>query len=265
MFWYFSRGLKHISHFFSKFTWGPIFPQINYNPFLFYGILLSLFAAVGYYFCSKQKKLLTFRIYILIFLINLFMFPFTNFTVFSAYQRYIYHFMIAAVPLSAVGFYYLINYIQNYLKKYNKIVAYVIIIFLIFFSFKIIFAGYYELQPNVRLYYSISPDEYEALQSLRDYPEGKVLALRRIGAPMKAVSGHEAIFDLFISERATKLNEFYAGDCDLKKELLYANYFGKKDTGYVHSKKSINCSFLKEIYQNENNYIYEVDLNRSSS
>jgi hypothetical protein len=265
MVWSLSRGFKRMSYFFSKFTWSPIAAQINYNPFLFYGILLSLFAIIGYYFCYKQRKLLIFRIYILIPLINLSIFPFTNFTVFSAYQRYIYHFMIAAIPLSAAGFYYIINYIQNYLKKYNKIIANIVIDFLIIFSFIVIFVGYYELRSGATLYYSIDSNEYEALQSLRDYPGGKVLAIRRLGAPMKAVSGHEAKFNFFYPERSTKLNEFYSGDCDLKKELLYNNYFRRQDTGYVHSKNPINCSFLKEIYQNENNSIYEVDLNRSSS
>jgi hypothetical protein len=250
MFLFFSNGLQNIPKFFNRLLWAPSITQINFNPFLFYGILLSLFAVAGYYFCYKKRKLLPFRIYVVIPLINLFMFPFTNFTVFSAYQRYIYHFMIAAVPLSSVGFYYSIKYIQNYLKKYNKIVVNITVGALIIFSFMTIFVGYYKLYPRASLYYSIDSDEYEALQSLRDYPEGKVLALRRLGAPMKVVSGHEALFNFVNSENIIKLNEFYSGDCDIKKEMLYNNYFRRQKTGYVHSKKQINCLF---------------DFNRSSS
>lgn len=251
----------------SYLIWGPVriagidAAQISYSPFLFYGILLSIFAAIGYYFCYNNKKLLTFRIYVIIPLLNIFLFPLTNFTVFSSYQRYVYHFMIAALPLSAAGFYYSVNYARNLLKKYGTTTAKLAFGIMIIFSFTIIFFNYYKMLPEARLIPTINSYELEALQSLRDYPEGNVLAVRRLGAPMKAVSNHEALYDLFNSEEETGLTEFYGGNCSFKEEMLREKYFKQNETGYVHSKKQINCSFLKELYQNENNYIYEIELN----
>jgi hypothetical protein len=260
-------GVKSLSSLINEIIWLPAVTQIYYNPFLFYGLLSSIFAGIGYYLCYKQKKLLTFRIYILIPLINLLvLFPIKKFTIFSAYQRYLYHFMIAAVPLSAAGFYYSIKFIKNKLGKYGKNLSYIIIGSILLFSFIAIFYNYYDLNPRARLYYSVFPSEYEALQSLKDYPKGKVLTLIRIGAAMPAINGNDAVFDFEDFEATESLYNFYEGDYELKKEYLYNDYFTSDDIDYVHSKEPINCSFLEEIYQNayqnNSNYIYKVELKK---
>ena len=262
MFLFLSKGLINVPAFFRAFVWGPAVTHIGYNPFLFYGILPSLFAIPGYYFCCKQKKLLAFRIYVLLPLINLFMFPYTNFTLFSAYQRYIYHFMIACIPLSAVGFYYVLNHTKTFLKRYNKILAYAAVILMVAGSIFVIFSGYRAPHPRAQIYYSIQPAEYNALQSLREYPPGNILTLIRIGSAIKAVTGHEDVFDFYDGGRRGQLNEFYGGDCSLKKEFLYNHYFISDDINYIHSKSPINCSFLEVIYARQGNYIYEVNLER---
>jgi len=64
MFVFFSNGLTDIWGFFGHLTWGRLEPQINFNPVFFYGILLSIFALIGFYYCYKKKKLLPFRIYL---------------------------------------------------------------------------------------------------------------------------------------------------------------------------------------------------------
>jgi len=261
MFIFFSEGITNVANFFGKFTWGPAAPQINFNPFVFYGILLSIFAAIGFYFCYKKKKLLPFRIYAPIALLNLLLFPMLNFTVFSAYQRYLYHFMIASVPLSAVGFFYLITTLYKYFKKYNRILIYAIIGVLILSSVILTFSGYYKMPPNAKLYLSITYDEYEALQSLQGYRPGKILSPLGIGATTKAISGHEPVFTYFNYKKTKEVNEFYQSDCEFKEKNLRYGYF-VDDIDYIYAKESLNCNFLRNIYSSKNDFVYLVDIDR---
>ena len=114
------------------------------------------------------------------------------------------------------------------------------------------------MDPRANFQYTIHPGDYESLQFLRDYPAGKVLATRRLGAPMKAISNHEALYDFFDSIEESGFVQFYGGNCSIKEEMFNKKYI---NASYVHSKKQINCSFLNELYQNENNYVYAVNLN----
>jgi len=260
MFIYLSRGLTDISRFFGKFTWGPAAPQINFNPFVFYGILLSIFAAIGFYFCYKKKKLLPFRIYALIALLNLLLFPILNFTVFSAYQRYLYHFMIASVPLSAVGFFYVIIFISSCFKKSQ--IKYLIFGVLILITGIFTFYGYDEAPPNALLYRSITYDEYEALRPLREYEPGRILTTMEIGATIKAITGFEPVFTFFDYKRTFELRNFYRINCELKKEFLSNDYLISEDIAYIHAKNYFTCPFLTELYNHKGNFIYRVDLEK---
>jgi len=261
MFVFFSNGLTDISGFFSNFIWGPLEPQINYNPFIFYGIPLSIFAALGFYITIKKEKLLPFKIYALLALINISMFHFLDFTIFSSYQRYLYHFMIASVPLSAVGFFYLITFLYKHLKKYHRIISYAVITLLILSSGILIFYEYNKIPPNAKIYRSITYDGYEALKSLKGYPPGRVLSPVKIGSTIKAITGHEPVFTYFDYKKTQEVSKFYNGDCELKEEYLRMGYLND-DINYIYAKKPQNCSFLQKLYSDKENFIYRVDLEK---
>jgi hypothetical protein len=253
-----THNFVYLIDFFKSLIWGPLYQaQINFNPFLFYGILSSIFAAVGYYISYKKKTLLPFRIYIIIPLINLFMFLFTNFTILSSYQRYLYHFMIAAIPLSAVGFYYSMVFVKDYLKRYNSSFSYVTVSLLICISVFVIFSGYHETVPGSEVSSIITQDEYEALKTLETYPAGDVLAPMRLGITVRAIlKDSKSSTTLYYVGRKEKLDQFYYGNCSTKKEIIdrgELDYFK-----YIFSKTPIECNFTEQIYQSGDNFIYKI-------
>jgi hypothetical protein len=249
-----------LGDFFKSLIWGPLYQaQINFNPFLFFGILSSMFAVIGYYIAYRKKTLLLFRIYVIIPLINLFIFPFTNFTIFSSYQRYIYHFMIAAVPLSAVGFYYSIMFVKDYLKKFGKVFSCVIVGLLVAVSIFVIFYGYNKTIPGADISYTLTEDEYFALKTLENYPSGDVLTPMRMGITVRAIlKDSKSYTTSFYVGRKEKMDQFYDGNCSTKKDII-----DKKELDsfmYVYSKTLIECNFTEEIYQAGNNFIYRLNI-----
>jgi len=275
MVYYLSSGFTDLPRFFSHFIWGPITPQINYNPFTFYGILASFFALFGFYRCIKEKKLLSLRIYAVISLISILAFPLFEKTIFSAYQRYIYHFMIACVPLSAIGFYYSIVWIKNKLKvKENKktiVLTIITLILIVGMSF-----NYFTLHPQAKLYHVIEPGEIEGLKLLSSYPEGNVLVPINMGIAVRPITKtHDEALNYFAWRRSDNLDMFNSADCKRKEEYLYNsnlwsipgdyNPGGRKEKNsiqYLFSKDEINCDFVEKIYEKDY-YVYKLNLDKN--
>ncbi len=254
--------------------WGPIVPQINYNPFLLYGILPSLFALIGFYTSYKQKTLLTFRIYALLSLLMLLQFPFTNISVFSAYQRYLYHFMLACIPLSALGLYSSICWIQEKMKKYTKhlptITALGIITVLAFMSYQ-----QFILAPEVALYHTIEPSELPLLLQLKAYPPGVILTPLDMGITVKPITGHEPALTFSNWKKQKDLEAFYKAPCAIQEEDLYNEYLTsqsedklrdrkpERPTVYVYAPSKLNCSFLTPLAEGTG-FIYRIDIKKES-
>jgi hypothetical protein len=254
---WFSNNFQDITDFLTRFSWGPLkYTQFNFNPFLLYGIIGSVFAAIGYYFCFKEKKLLPFRIYALIPLVSIYLFYFTDFTIFSSYQRYLYHFMIAAVPLSAVGFYHCIRIIKEFFVRHKKSFAKPAMVLFASISIMVIFFNYFDTPWNSRVYVSVYPNEYEALKTLKDYPSGCVLADFRIGAAMEAINGHCTPLTFFTEGKREDYSLFNSGNCSTKEKMIKERSLG--EFRYVHSKQEIKCNFTEEVYNKDNNLIYLI-------
>jgi len=261
----------------SSMIWGLGDTPLVYNPIIYYGVLSSFFALIGYYFTFKEKKLLPFRIYIIIPLINLILFPITQFSIFSAYQRYMLHFMSAAVPLSAVGLFKSVTFVGSLIDKLKKLIKlpilinifkYFILSLIILISFIIIFRGYYDLPFQVRLYTLIDDRDYEAMLFLKDYrgpgmilkhqTQAEILAPIYPGSAMSAITEKSSLTGLvYHNPKENQIAiEFFNGNCSKKREIAYHNYYmGLK---YIYSYWEIDCDFLEEIYRNEKVVIYEI-------
>jgi len=263
----------------NHFIWGPAPLQASYNPILFYGVLLSIFALAGYYFAFREKKLISFRIYVLIPLINLYLFPFTNFTIFSAYERYMMHFMLAMVPLSAVGFFKLISIVNNNINKLKKFLRikiatdlfrYIVIIGVFVVCFFVIFYNYYNIHPNKKLYHIIEDKDYEAMLFLRDYGEpsrairlhptqAEVLVERFPGIALPPIAEKASILTdplAASSKEYSVIHKFFDGDCSEKQEVISNAYYG--NLKYAYSYEEMDCDFLEEIYNKDGIYIYKI-------
>jgi len=265
------------------FVWGRGDITTDYNILIIYGILLTVLALLGYYSSYKDKKLLPFRIYILIPVLNLILFNFTEFTIFSAYYRYIYHFMIAAVPLSTVGFFKLLMIFNARLKKLKKalklniaavyILKYLVIGIICIVCFIIIFQGYSDLSFKTKLTKYIDDHDYEAMIFLKDYGEpskairlhptqAEVISEKNVSIFMPAISEKASIFtDPLAASTKEKeaVAKFFNGDCSDKREIAYSSYYG--NLKYAYSYEELGCDFLEAIYNKEGVYIYKIIKN----
>lgn len=270
-----TNNLSDISNLFKSMIWGPIKPQINYNIFSLYGFLASIFSFIGFYISAKDKKLLTFRIYYTISLISILIFPLIEKSFFSAYQRYLYHFMFAAIPLSAIGIYYSFKLLNNKISNANKIFKYALII--LFISFITISTIYQhsEFKSKTKLYTVLESDEINILKELSKYPKGIILAPIDMGIAVKPITKiHEPALTFFDWEKTENLSYFYNADCEKKEEMIYNenllpdisehnfnSKYNRHNIDYIISEKRINCEFLKLLRKSENYYIYETELN----
>ena len=252
---------------------------ITYNPFLLYGVLSSIFAFLGVIISLKKRKILPFSIYFLITLINILLFPSTNFTFFSAYQRSVYHFMIASVPLSALGLFFSLNFLYVYsiklfrlpkFKKLGLISTYIIIAILAISSFGVIFYDYlnYEIDPRAALYTLIDDDDYKAMLFLKGYSppsnfnahhkDWNVLSPIYPGNAIPAVSRKTSFAAIHYSpeEQNTLAKNFLQANCSEQAKLINHNYYS--GLRYVYSYKPLNCIFFEEIFRNDKVYLYKI-------
>ncbi len=260
---YLTNNLSEISNLFESMIWGPIQPQINYNIFSLYGWLASILSFIGFYISSKNKQLLTFRIYYLISLISILIFPLIEKTIFSAYQRYLYHFMFAAIPLSAVGLYHSFKWLKNKTNNLGKILKYtIIILFILFIAISSIYQ-HSNFNSKTKLYTVLEEKEINSLKELSKYPTGTVLTPLDMGIAVKPITKiHEPALTFFDWEKAESLTYFYNADCEEKEEILYNKNIISFLPDYIHSESPIKCDFNEEIIMDKENYIYKTRLNK---
>lgn len=259
-----TNKFSNLSNVFSQLVWGPNIVQINFNPVLFYGIILFIFGIIGFYLTYKKRSMLSFRIWIVIPLINIFIFPFINFTLFSSYQRYLYHFMIAAVPLSAIGIYAILKLVSRHIKSIN--VKKIIIILSFISILLIIFHNYYNLHPQTKLYRVIDEDDYEAmlflkeqgnqssLDSFNQYWAVETIAPRFPGTGIRTIARKSSLGAIFHKKEADEsISLFYNGNCSEKKKIIDQYRYIK----YIYSYQEIDCDYLKEIFRNKKVIMYQ--------
>ncbi len=257
----------------SKITWGLSVIQINFNPLILYGVLSSIFALIGFVLVFKRKELLAFRIYVSISLISLIGFLFFNFTIFSSYQRYLYHFMIGAVPLSAFGFYEVLKFLYSFFRNYKNELRIVILGVLVVLSFSSIFFFFFSAYPgsenfDLGIDYVIDDSDYDAMMFLRDYGIGyvnqsyyfhaaEVVSPRFPGTAMYAITNKGSISNLDVNSFIPNeiADNFFLGNCNIKQGT-FENY---QQLRYVYSYEEINCSFLNEIFRNDKVFLYDLN------
>lgn len=263
--------VHHLTGFFSNlslyrflnfFVWDSLIVQINFNPIFFYGVLSSFFAVYGFILAHKKKELLGFRIYVSISLISMFVFWFIGKTLFSSYQRYLYHFMLGAVVFSAIGFYEFLHLIYVNMRKYKNELKLFVILLILIISFVFIFSNYNRLDEQVELYHVIDGLDYDAMKFLRDYDNGKsystggvIFAPRLPGTGIMSITHLKSLgtINYYHEEYNQITEEFFSGDCNTKK-LSFNNW---ESFEYVYSYEEIHCPFLREIYKNDKVFLYE--------
>lgn len=235
-----------------------------------YGKLSICLAIIGGFigFRKKLKDFVLWVFFILILIGSTYIFTYFKIipflyteNIYFLYQRLIYYFMIGLVPLSAVGFYFLIKSlsklkINKTLIKICSIVVSCLLLFFIFFEYSEIYKYTSIDSPYTKTYHLIEKEEYEDIKWLSNLPKGIVIAPRGVSTTIYPISKHKVVGIIEGQLGGGNIHDtdlfFTDNTCTLKERLIK-----KHNVNFVFSKEKIDCKNLEEIYS-KNNYIYKV-------
>ena len=253
----FRNNLQHLFDvFIFKYGWTGAF-EFKYSIIKMYGLIAFLFALIGSIYIYKKRLNKILLMWPLICLIPVIMYSTLKFTLFLPYQRAFFYLLIGLVPLSAIGLYYLLEYVYIFIKKYDKTLAIFTIILLTSLVFISQFNNYYKIEDKRFLpLHFINEDDYNALKWVKENYGTKNLIMTNL---LTAFGVYPISQNYVVAMPLSNLGggdessviKFYSSDCQTKKEIIL-----KKKINLVYSYDKINCDFLKKVY-NKKVYIYE--------
>jgi len=229
------------------------FYYFDMNPIILFGIIPFSFAVIGLIKSFKIKRLQVFSFVLLFSAVNLIIFSFYEITFIAHYQRVLYHFMLATVPLSAIGFVVIYNSIKKIIK--NKILKISLLIILVLLTIIPGILNYYEVNDKATLYILVKQEEIPALEFIESLPDDGIVTPLRIGNVLYPLMKKEPIASLFWHPFwFEEMKKFYKEDCEYKKEIIK-----QMQAKYIFSEDKINCTFLNNIYDDNTSYIYSFN------
>ncbi|VVB54322.1 Dolichyl-phosphate-mannose-protein mannosyltransferase [uncultured archaeon] len=239
--------------------WGTI--NFPHNPFTFYGIGMSMLAALGAIILLKKKTILpvlfaAFPIAVSYVYID------ANIAFFIPFQRAIYLSAVGLVPLTAVGLDALIKAASDFVGRAltggkpsltQKMLPLLAVVIVLYVSFD----GYYNVPKEFSVYLSANPYDVDALRALDGAAKQKVV----LTDPWSSAAVYPITGGYVVAMRTGKLwgrnytatSNFYNNhDCQYQ-----TNFMRTYDVSYLISKQANTCGF-KEIYSNRGNHVYEV-------
>lgn len=249
-----------------KHGWGVL--EVNNSPFELYSPIGYALAIIGTVTIlankNLRKKLLIFPLWTLTILTYIIFFKITGISPLSPYQRNLYYLAISLPFLSAYGLFHIFNQIAiqiNNSKIENKKQFYKYIkIILIALTIILIFAQYYSVPQNLKLYKVIDKQNYKTLQYLSTLPQNnnsKIMAPASIAPAIFPITKQEPVGTIFFYGNRKDADNFFkdSTNCTEKTKLLK-----KYNSQYILSKKPLNCTW-KIIYNQTNNTIYKTNIN----
>ncbi len=228
----------------------------------FYGIIPLLLALAGAYYIVKKKKgperiFLAWAAFIAA---EIALFQVTGKTVLAPYERIMYYAFLSYVPLSAIGFYALIEYVTKKTQNMNhRFLASLLCIGALAW---LLFTPYYLSRPG--LYKIIDDDTYSGIKALeKTGTHHVVLARPEISSAIYPIAKDYVIAinpsQLSADQKALEDNRrFFMTDCDGKLQVL--EKYGA-DYVFARAGDAQDCPGLKLIYREKGSYIYEAAKN----
>ncbi len=184
-----------------------------------------------------------------------------GFTILLFYERTAYCALLCLAPLSGIGLYVLTYFIKNIFKNLNrgKLISTTITLSLLFFVFLNTFSNYYFYEDKI--YRMIDDDDYRAIKWLEENigSYNLVLARPRISDAIYPISRNYVVA-VTPHGRSTAPNlldtrKFLMSGCEGRRNVLE-----KYRVDYVLVRFKIKCDFLREVYHQGKDYIYEVQI-----
>lgn len=257
---------KNISWFLSQLMfsekWSLINMGVDTNPLIFnffsvnffvsqyflpvlFGIFPFLLALIGLYFSLKKEKCVLISIWMSYCIFISFIFVNFKISPFVSYQRGLYYSLIALCILAGIGLVECIKLIKNKLEN-NKIIAFCLIIALLFLSFFLVFYHYGEQRKGTELYYLINLQEYNNLVQLGKIANNRIiLAPIDISTAIPAITNNNVLSTIYFTGNdkiRDEIKQFFYSGCLYKKDFLKNH-----SVDYIYSEDKIDCGF-KEVY-----------------
>ncbi|MFH1403980.1 MAG: hypothetical protein ABIH11_06915 [Candidatus Altiarchaeota archaeon] len=282
--------LVSFSYFFTLIGSGGLEDRVRYfvTKFIFFGEMLDLDFLYTPEFAVEHYRLVSLLFFVVGFMVVFFgrrhailtsgvipslaiigLYQVKGYTVLMAYERVIYYSFIFMIPVSGMGLWYSLRFIEKKLGKHPAMRYFTCaVVVLIAGSFVY---DYYEPREGYRKF--LEMEEYEALKWFESYSGGGriILARLRISNTVYPVSRNKVVE---VSPRGTyynvvmkEMDNYFLGRCEGKLDSIRElNDVGlkQKNTGlsveYVLDNQMSRCYFLKEVYSKDGVYIYRVAL-----
>lgn len=234
-----------------RYGWGVV--EMENSLFELYSVIGYILAVIGSIALVIQKEHRRYTLFLLLpatLIISIVIFKVTGISFLSPYQRNLYYFTIGLPLLSAYGLGYLFSLIWKYVPSTPARSG---IAFVLICTSAGSLYGYWRLPPRSELYYTITDAEYHALRTLREYPEGLVMAEALPSVSIYPLSGHEPVASLVFDGKRSINDTFMHGEnCAEKRDFLLEN----PRVRYILSNDRLTCGWI-QIYA-KGTYIYDT-------
>ena len=183
-------------------------------------------------------------------LLNLIIFYLYHISFLSFYQREYYFFGVILALLASIS-------VGKFLATRFKTIISLIFVITVLIT---IFYGYFNLPSGTLLYHLVNPNDLAALQWLKNQSDLKgkyVLSNADVGTIITPLSGLPAKISWLTTQGTAALKNpknlsfFNTSDCAVKKSIII-----DLNTEIIYGRSPQDCSFLKEIYNKNNVFIY---------
>ncbi|MFA6253936.1 MAG: hypothetical protein WC640_01590 [Candidatus Paceibacterota bacterium] len=240
--------------------WGVL--ELNNPLFELYPWPAWLWALVGmsYLLHQDQRHYSFYLLWSIVLIFSTLIYRFVGFSFFSPFQRNLYYLTLVIPLFSGYGLYYftqktLPSWLVNWPEKqrYSRLIGGILIVT----SFLAIFAGYFNLPRESRLYKVINSDDYEAIQFLAQKPKTIVMGTLPFGTALVALTDHEPVGAInFYGSRKTVENFYRPSNCEQKQKIIEST--GATIIYWPRTMKTLDCPGLKVLRQSKSSSLFSV-------
>lgn len=225
--------------------------------------MFVIFSIVGLYFLFEKDKFLFFVIslYSLFGIASTILYFTTEYTLILPYQRILFQWAILLAISLAYLITCLISLVLKYLKTKTVLTKISVVVIMIALLMLLLIPGYYVVEPeNYAIQRLVTSDQAYLLNLIKTSDSKTILANPHFSSAIYPLTGHKVISALEANIGGAESDlETYA---DFMKRTCDDQWTIAKQKGvdFVITETEIYCSFLKEISQKGNYYLYMVRL-----
>jgi len=261
---FFTSIIKDIKNLIFFKGWSGFSEHTYFLP-AFFGYIASAFAFLGFVVNIKNKKMYLINILAVWVIINLLLFKYFSFTIFSFYQRIFYIGLICLVILSSLGVTYILKRIKILLfqkKSYITQSIYFSLVGIILFA--VLYGpitSYYKIDTTVQPTIIVTDDDLKALCFIKsNLSQQNILAPKLFSAVIYPLTENYTVAllsDMLMSRGNLIYDPFpnFIGRSDEARKIIKERY----NFNYVYTAVKYDSEISNIIYDDGKRFIYEIE------